>query len=177
MSLEYMDDAADEPGALVSRALLSRLLPLRVKMDLPKICTLSGRSRMLLVVDRPDDFRDKPTPSSHDGRSVDARERIDEEPEDDVCWLWCFSATDTRFICLLNARMLSGDGGPSMAGSRRPLMVCSSIASGKLLTAVVMLVLTSGSGTGGGGIVLDNAEPERVLTELIRRIVVFSMPG
>lgn len=100
-------------------ALLSRLsLPLRLKSDLLKNCTLSGRSfdGMLLDVDRPDDFRDNVLASrtfSHEGLSAEVRDRNEDEPEE---WLWCLSRTDARCICL---RILSGDGGASMAGPRK----------------------------------------------------------
>jgi hypothetical protein len=103
---------------------LSRFaLPLRLKMVLPKICTLSGRSRegMLLVVDLPEDFLDSGFPScpcSNEGRSAEVSDRSEEEPDEVVWWLWCLSRTDARFICWLNSRRLSGDGGPSMAGSK-----------------------------------------------------------
>jgi len=82
-SVEYSELPADEDGALLSR--LS--LPLRLKSVLPKICTLSGRSRngMAPVTDLPDDFRERDSSAfSHEGRSVEVSERNDEEPEDVV---------------------------------------------------------------------------------------------
>lgn len=85
-SVEYME--LDELWALLSR--LS--LPLRLKMVLPKIWTLSGRSRegMLLDVDRPEDFLDRLFPSnavSQEGRSIDVRDRSEEDPDELVWWL------------------------------------------------------------------------------------------
>jgi hypothetical protein len=61
-------------------------------MVFPNICTLSGRSRVgiLLAVDLPDDFRDKVIPSkpcSHEGRFPDARDRSDDDPDELVWWL------------------------------------------------------------------------------------------
>jgi len=122
ISVEYME-LDDELWAPLSRFNLLR----RPNIVFPNNCTLSGRSRrcVLLVVDRPDDFLDSAASSifSHDGRSADARERNDDDPDEVVCWLWCLSKKDARFICLLKARMLSGEGGPAMAGSRRSTMV------------------------------------------------------
>jgi hypothetical protein len=117
---EY-SELPDELWALFSR----RSLPRRLKIVLPKICTLSGRSRdgMLLDVDLPEDFLDKlliPSSAvSHEGLSPDASDRSEEDPDELAWWLWCLSRPDARFICLLSARMLSGEGGPSIAGSRR----------------------------------------------------------
>jgi hypothetical protein len=59
---------------------------------LPKICTLSGRSRdgILLDVDRPEDFLDRLLPSnefSHEGRSAEVNERSEDEPDEVVWWL------------------------------------------------------------------------------------------
>jgi hypothetical protein len=87
ISTEYKE-LADELWALLSRFNLAR----RLKIVLPKICTLSGRSRdgMLLDVDLFDDFLDRVMFSmacSQEGRSPDARDRKDEEPEDVVWWL------------------------------------------------------------------------------------------
>lgn len=87
---------------------------------------------MLLAVDRPDERRDSEKVSSvcsHDGRPEPC-ERNEELPEDDAAAATAVvvvveeppatdvSSTDARFICLLRARMRSGEGGPSMAGSR-----------------------------------------------------------
>ena len=83
--MEYME-LPDEPVALLS--LFN--FPLRLKMVFPKICTLSGRSRdgMLLDVDRWEDRLDSEIPSracSHDGRSAEASDRSDDDPEE-VVW-------------------------------------------------------------------------------------------
>jgi len=130
-SAECNELLPDEIGALLSR--LS--LPLRLKRDLLKIWTLSGRSRdgMALVVDLPEDFLDRLNPSSafsQDGRSAEASDKREDEPDEvavwPLCWLWCFSLAEDCLIWLLRARMVSGDGGPSMAGSRRPLMLSES---------------------------------------------------
>lgn len=118
--------------------LVSRLsLPRRLNMVFPKICTLSGRSRagcMLLAVDLPDDFRDRVIPSkpcSHEGPFADARDRRDEDPDELAWWLWCLSNTDARLIRWLSARMLSGDGGPSIAGPMKSVdMSCVRIGDG-----------------------------------------------
>ncbi len=124
ISAEY-SELPDELWTLLSRFILA----LRLKRLLPKMCTLSGRSRgciMLLAVDLPDDFLDSVRPSSacsHDGRSAEASDRSDEEPDEVVWWLLCLSRIDARIICFLSARMLSGDGGPSMAGSSRSVML------------------------------------------------------
>lgn len=121
---EY-SELSDELWALFSR----RSLPRRLKIVFPKICTLSGRSRdgMLLDVDLPEDFLDKllmPSSAfSHEGLSPDASDRSEDDPDELVWWLWCLSRADARFICLLSARMLSGEGGPSIAGSRRSVML------------------------------------------------------
>lgn len=88
-SLETSPEYNELPDELW--VLLSRLnFPRRLKMVLPKIWTLSGRSLdgMLLDVDRPEDFLESVSPSSalsHDGRSAEARDRRDDEP-DDVVW-------------------------------------------------------------------------------------------
>lgn len=117
---EY-NELPDELWALFSR----RSFPRRLKIVLPKICTLSGLSRegMLLDVDLPEDFLERllmPSSAfSHEGRSPDASDRSEDEPDELVWWLRCLSRTDVLFICLLSARMLSGEGGPSIAGSSR----------------------------------------------------------
>jgi hypothetical protein len=125
-SVEYME--LDELWAPLSRF----AFPLRLKMVFPKICTLSGRSRegMLLDVDRPEDFLESALPSSalfsHEGRSAEVSDRSEDEPDELVWWLWCLSRTDARFICWLISRRLSGDGGPSTAGSKSLSMVWES---------------------------------------------------
>src|SRR5262249_45140813 len=116
-STEYRE-LPEELWALPSRRSLAR----RLKIVLPNICTLSGRSRgcMLLEVDLPEDLLDRLIPSnacSHCGRSPDARDRREDEPDEVVWWLWCLSRKDDLFICLLRARKLSGEGGPSTASS------------------------------------------------------------
>lgn len=94
-------------------------------MVLPKICKLSGRSRdgMLLDVDLPEDFLDRllmPSSAfSHEGRSPDVSDRRDDDPDELAWWLRCLSRTDDLFNRLLSARRLSGEGGPSTAGSSR----------------------------------------------------------
>lgn len=53
---------------------------------------------MLLDVDMPDDILDMTRLSSacsHGGRSADANDSKDEEPDDVVWKLWCFSPTMT----------------------------------------------------------------------------------
>jgi hypothetical protein len=116
-SVEYME--LDELWALLSRL----CFPLRLKMVLPNICTLSGRSRggMLLDVERPEDFLESVFPSiafSHEGRSAEVSDLSEDEPDELVWWLWCLSRTDALFTCWLSSRRLSGEGGPSTAGSR-----------------------------------------------------------
>jgi hypothetical protein len=84
---------------------------------------------MLLVVDRTDDLRDRETPSkvcSHEGRS-EPTERREPEPDDVVRWLWCLSMMEALFTCLLRARIRSGDGGPSTAGSKRSAAIASPV--------------------------------------------------
>ena len=86
-SVEYME-LADELWALLSRL----NFPLRLKMVLPNICTLSGRSRegILLDVDRPEDFLERLFPSnpfSQEGRSTEVSDRSEEEPDEVVWWL------------------------------------------------------------------------------------------
>jgi hypothetical protein len=121
LSVEYRE--LDELWAPLSR--LS--FPRRLKMVLPKICTLSGRvwEGMLLDVERPEDFLERALPSnacSHEGRSAEVSDRSEDEPEELVWWLWCLSRADARLACWLSSRRLSGDGGPSTAGSRSPSM-------------------------------------------------------
>lgn len=60
-------------------------------MLFPNTCTLSGRSLdgMLLATDLPDDFLDKLNPSkafSHDGRSAEASDRKEDDPDEVVVW-------------------------------------------------------------------------------------------
>jgi hypothetical protein len=90
-------------------------------MDLPNMWTLSGRSHdgMLLAVDLPDDFLDSVSPSKASSQRTG---RSDEDVDDVVRWLRCFSSLDALLTWLLTARRLSADGGPSTAGSSRSAM-------------------------------------------------------
>lgn len=120
-----------------------------MKIPFPKNCTLSGRSRegTPLDVDRCDGFLDKLRLSKlgfHDGLS-DVPERRDDEPDDVVSSLLCLSLDEFRFMWLLIARMRSGDGGPSIAGSSKsPMlwwsewkgMVGEDVAEGRLVSGV-----------------------------------------
>jgi hypothetical protein len=84
---------------------------------------------MLLDVDRPEDFLESVLPSSvfsHEGRSAEVSDRSEDEPDELVWWLWCLSRTDARFTCWLSSRRLSGDGGPSIAGSKSRSMELAS---------------------------------------------------
>ena len=93
--------------------------PLRLKIPLPKDRALSANSRdgLLLVDERCEDLLERISgPSSQDGLS-DATESSEEDFDEAVCWLKWRSRKDCRFNCLLTARIRSGDGGPSMAGS------------------------------------------------------------
>jgi hypothetical protein len=88
VSVEYMEELADELWALLSRL----NFPLRLKMVLPNIWTLSGRSRegMLLDVDRPEDFLERLLPSyavSHEGRSTEVSDLNEDDPDELVWWL------------------------------------------------------------------------------------------
>lgn len=102
---------------------LSRLsFDFRLNMAFPMACTLSGRSLdgMLLVVDLIDDFLERENDSSacsHEGRrSIDRRDACV------VCgWLKlaCRSDMEACFTLLLNALILPGEGGRSIAGSKK----------------------------------------------------------
>lgn len=74
---------------------------------------------ILLRVDRVDDFRDRWLTLSVEAY-VELRERKDEEAEEEemVLDLELFPKIELLFICSVYARMRSGEGGPSMAGSR-----------------------------------------------------------
>lgn len=107
-------------------------LDFRLNMAFPMAWTLSGRSRMLLLFERVDDFLDKVSRVwSQDGRwSNDARESKEDEPDEAVCWLTCRSETDACLTLLLSALILPGDGGPSTAGSRKSAKFSASRADG-----------------------------------------------
>lgn len=83
-SVEYNE--LEELGMLLSR----RPLPFLPKMLLPKICTLSGRSRKgTLLLDRPEDFLEMEMFSivkSHEGRRSEVSD-FKEEPEEVTGWL------------------------------------------------------------------------------------------
>jgi hypothetical protein len=86
---------------------------------------------LLLAVERVDERLDSERCSG--AGSQEGRLDVSEEEPDEV--LRCLSRMDARFICLLNARILSGDGGPSTAGSRRSLILlepCFAEAAGGL---------------------------------------------
>lgn len=73
---------------------------------------------MLLRVDRVDDFRDRLILSVE--TYVESRDRKDEEAEEVemVLVLELLPKIELLFICSVYARIRSGEGGPSMAGSR-----------------------------------------------------------
>lgn len=73
---------------------------------------------MLLAVDRVDDFRDSPKASVE--KYNESRDRKEEEADDEesVLDLELFPNIELLFICSVYARIRSGEGGPSMAGSR-----------------------------------------------------------
>jgi len=89
-------------------------LVFRLNIALPIAWTLSGRSRMLLVVERVEDFLDSEKDSSgtsQDGlRSNDPRESRDDDPDEVVCWLTCRSEIDACLTLLLRALIRAGDG-------------------------------------------------------------------
>ena len=116
--IEYIE-LADELFALLSR--FSRV-PFLPKMVFPNSWTLSGLSRdgMLLEVDRPEERRDRAMLSRTWSQGRSEEELWVEEMEAEGWWLRCFSKRAACFICLFRARSRSGEGGPSMAGSRSP---------------------------------------------------------
>lgn len=111
----------EDPELLRLAALFSFLdfRPLREKID-PNICTLSGLSDriegILLAFERPEDLLDKLTTLSVEPEI----ERNEEEAEEMVLVLELFPNRLLLFICSWKARILSGEGGPSIhtAGSR-----------------------------------------------------------
>jgi hypothetical protein len=119
-------------------------LVFRLNIALPIAWTLSGRSRMLLVVERVEDFLDSEKDSSgisQDGRrSNDPRDSRDDDPDEVVCWLTCRSEIDACLTLLLRALIRAGEGGPSMAGSRKSAKFSLSEVNGvKCLFAVDVL--------------------------------------
>jgi hypothetical protein len=75
--------------------------------------------------------------TSHDGRSP-VRDRRDEElePEDTARGPWGRFRWDDRLACLLSCRILSGEGGPSTAGSKIWLKLRGEIFPGEWLGRV-----------------------------------------
>lgn len=94
---------------------------------------LSGRSRegvLLLSVDLSEGrlmSDELSNDGSHAGRSpVD--EWIEDELDETALWPSGRFRYEALFICLLSCRSLSGEGGPSTAGSRRSIMLGESRA-------------------------------------------------
>ena len=87
---------------------------------LPNICTLSGLSVLdagiLLEEDLPEDLRDKARFSVD--ANTDSRERKEDAPDDNVVLEELLPNIELLFICSVYARMRSGEGGPSIAGSK-----------------------------------------------------------
>lgn len=106
-----MSDEADLASELPS---LRAFRPALENILFPNIW-LSGLSPrddgILLAFDLLEDLRDK-LPVS------ESRERKDEVAEDSVFVLELFPNIELLFICSVYARIRSGDGGPSIAGSK-----------------------------------------------------------
>jgi hypothetical protein len=93
----------------------------------PNIWTLSGLSDrddgMLLAFDLADDLRDKLGPSVVP--ETESRERKEGVAEEKVFDLELFPNKELLFICSVYARIRSGEGGPSIAGSREAVDAAS----------------------------------------------------